>query len=241
MIFILFALYSALLFIIDYENLFSNIYDVFWDLRKTFFSVAFIAIFIRITSGEKEYKSKVITRHWIYCNLMFETASIIIDIMKKLNIGYQGRILFYSNLNMTRTIKEINLFKNIQLDKFTKENIFPLISNIKDLYYLLYLSRKDIYTKHWDDMWDVDYNLSNVNSSLNGIYNAISSLDVNECKKTLISFLRYNYSIVDSLRKPWRIDMDVNTKIFNILYKDNKDELGKCFYISALFNIEYTH
>ncbi len=242
-------IYTLLLYIINHNNIYISFFDVLLDIKNTIFTVLFLSYFISSTANEREYRRKIRARHDTYVDTMFGFERSLIKILKLL-CSTDGESLGFYNIEQARRlykkIDSINYSKpSYELYKQNYLRIIDILSSMRDLAIRLHTTRKEFVIPFWDGENNItfSYYITSIQSRVNETIDKIKYEKMDENNyRNFISGVRTlahtTSSIVDQLRKPWRIDLKKHIAIVNILYPNNKNKLLEDHYLSMLLDLK---
>jgi hypothetical protein len=214
-----------------------SLVDVLWDNKADFFTSVLITAFISIASGFEKRHNCLIHQHDIYCRMMGDFSDFTKEIFKIL------------------TKKDD--YDRVPFWPLYEKNSFSLIcSELKQLNHY-YLSSDDIHNlclcvKNTQRRLSVfageNFNEMIVDNLLgDNLYDLIKSLDCfdsdmspnsndKKLQDKLRSVIEKMYKIIESIRAPWRKDIDYKILFLQLLYSDD-NLMDLSYYDEALLNI----
>ena len=211
---------------------FSSVYDAIWDIRWIVCNTIFIPLFINIIQNENHRRNELRKQFNAYKTFMFDTEFFILRLCRVFGMdSLEGDLLSEEGYDkMLKNIMSYNYENRIKKTTFCVE--YPCDYEVKRIAYLdiqfsVFMRRIENITNvvcQNDFIGRIDHFVSQMNS-VNDLLISERTIMLksndnytdNQLKNFISLFLRCIYPAIADIRRPWRWDIDRNSRIQRIL------------------------
>lgn len=257
LVIIILILYSLTVYIIGKHNIdkeYYSIIDMLWEIKDTILTSIILTYFINANSLEKKRSENLLNRYFYYTEFMYSFQQIIVEICThigkefEIETHYTPTMIAYTTESLDRVVLDVMKLSNNTRSKqlyIDNRNILnELFKNAENRTNHLRNELNKLYLKDYNG--DLSLLQSDTANLIRKINNVSILLTKNNFKDNYEKFIILLWNIIASfgdvlsqLRNIWRNDLDIDIKIYKLLYFENIEYITQDYHISLLLDTKY--